>query len=105
MDYFLILGISLPFLIIFGCIIYHNHIKTKCRKSEIIPLNQNQSEYNNSNDNPDNKVTDNPDFNYNTNCNRNDYTIFISNNEYNTPQQTSSGIDNNYGCYSENNIN
>ena len=101
----LILGISLPFLIFFGCIIYHNHIKKICRKNEIIPLDQNKSEKNNCNDNPDDKVTDNPDFDNKTNCNSNDYTNFNSNNEYNTQQQTISAIDNNYGCYSEKNIN
>jgi len=101
----ILLGILLIASIFSGCVIYHECIKKKSRKSEIIPLNQDQSENNNSNDNPDNKATDNPDFDNITNCNSNDYTNFNSNNEYNTPHPTISAIDNNYGCYSEKNIN
>ena len=105
----IIIVISLGFLIIFGFFIYLKFIKNKCRKQKI-PLNQNQSGYNN----PDNKVTVNPDFNNNTNCNSNDYnyTNYNSNNEYNTPQQqniyyqpTKSAIDNSYGYYSGQKIN
>ena len=109
----IIIVISLGFLIIFGCFIYLKFIRNKCRKHEIIPLNQNQSEYNDSNNNPDNKVTVNPDFN--NNCNSNNYTNYTnynSNNEYNTPQQqniyyepTKSAIDNSYGYYSGQKIN
>ena len=109
----IIIVISLGFLIIFGCFIYLKFIRNKCRKHEIIPLNQNQSEYNDSNNNPDNKVTVNPDFN--NICNSNNYTNYTnynSNNEYNTPQQqniyyepTKSAIDNSYGYYSGQKIN
>ena len=108
----IIIVISLGFLIIFGCFIYLKFIRNKCRKHEIIPLNQNQSAYNDPNNNPDNKVTVNPDFNNNTNCNSNNITYNSSNNEYNTPQQqniyyepTKSAIDNSYGYYSGQKIN
>ena len=104
--------ILLGFLIFFGFFLYFKFIRNKCRKHGIIPLNENQSEYNDPNNNPDNKVTVNPDFNNNTNCNSNNYTNYNSNNEYNTPQQqniyyepTKSAIDNSYGYYSGQNIN
>ena len=111
---FIIIAISLVFLIILGFFFYFKFIRNKCRKNEVIPLNQNESEYNNENNNPDNKVTENPDYhNYNnTNCNSNDYTNYNSNNEYNTPQQQNiyyepakSAIDNSYGNYSGQKIN
>ena len=107
-----IVFISLTFLTFFGCFIYHKYIKQKCRKSEIIPLNQEQSEYNT----PENKGTDNPDFNNYNNTNYDsmdyNYTNYNSNNEFITPQpqniyyeSTKSPIDNNYGNYSGQNIN
>ena len=112
----IIIIISLGFLTFFAIFLYFKFIRNKCRKNEVIPLNQNESEYNNKNNNPDNKVTDNPDYhNYNnTNCNSNDYnsTNYNSNNEYNTPQQQNiyyepakSAIDNSYGYYSGQKIN
>ena len=88
---------------------FYFKFKKNCRKHEIIPLNQNQSGYNNT----DNKVTVNPDIN-NTNCNSNDYkyTNYNSNNEYNTPQQQNidcepakSAFDYSYGYYSGQKIN
>jgi len=95
----IIVVISLTFLIFIGVFLYHLVIKKNCRKRESVPLNQNQSEYNN----PENKVTANPDFNnYNYNYN----------NEYNTPQQQNiyyeppkSAFDNSYGNYSQEKIN